>query len=89
MLRSGASGKYLLLAQGDLDAVVTVTGGEKEWDSCAPEVIVREAGGTVTDGDGRPLHLQPERPGPPARGGVEQRRLPRGCCSSGWRSCFR
>jgi 3'-phosphoadenosine 5'-phosphosulfate (PAPS) 3'-phosphatase len=32
-LRSGASGKYLLLSQGDLDAVVTVTGGEKEWDS--------------------------------------------------------
>jgi len=64
-LRSGASGKYLLLAQGDLDAVVTVTGGEKEWDSCAPEVIVREAGGTVTDGDGRPLLYNQKDPGRP------------------------
>jgi 3'(2'),5'-bisphosphate nucleotidase len=64
-LRSGASGKYLLLAHGDLDAVVTVTGGEKEWDSCAPEVIVREAGGTVTDGDGRPLTYNQRDPGRP------------------------
>ena len=34
---------------------MTVTRGEKEWDTCAPELIVREAGGVVTDGDGRPL----------------------------------
>jgi 3'(2'), 5'-bisphosphate nucleotidase len=54
-IRWGASGKYTALAQGDLDAVVTATFGEKEWDSCAPELIVREAGGIVTDGDGRPL----------------------------------
>lgn len=54
-IRSGASGKYLLLARGELDAVITATGGEKEWDSCAPEVIVREAGGVMTDGDGNPL----------------------------------
>ena len=32
-----------------------ITRGEKEWDTCAPELIVREAGGLVTDGDGRPL----------------------------------
>jgi 3'(2'),5'-bisphosphate nucleotidase len=61
VLRSGASTKYTALARGDLDAVVTVTFGEKEWDSCAPEVIVREAGGTVTDGDGARLRYnQPD-----------------------------
>jgi 3'(2'),5'-bisphosphate nucleotidase len=54
-VRWGASGKYTALAQGDLEAVVTVTFGEKEWDSCAPELIVREAGGAVTDGHGQPL----------------------------------
>ena len=54
-LRTGASTKYTALAEGALDGVVTVTRGEKEWDTCAPELIVREAGGTVTDGDGRPL----------------------------------
>jgi 3'-phosphoadenosine 5'-phosphosulfate (PAPS) 3'-phosphatase len=51
----GASQKYAALAEGVLDAVVTITPSEKEWDTCAPELLVREAGGTVTDGDGRPL----------------------------------
>jgi 3'-phosphoadenosine 5'-phosphosulfate (PAPS) 3'-phosphatase len=63
--RSGASGKYLLLAQGDLDAVITASGGEKEWDSCAPEVIVREAGGVMTDGDGQPLRYNQRDVGRP------------------------
>jgi 3'(2'), 5'-bisphosphate nucleotidase len=54
-LRTGASTKYTALAEGALDGVVTVTRGEKEWDTCAPEIIVREAGGAVSDGDGRPL----------------------------------
>jgi 3'(2'),5'-bisphosphate nucleotidase len=54
-LRTGASTKYMALAEGTLDGVVTITGGEKEWDTCAPELVVREAGGVVTDGDGRPL----------------------------------
>lgn len=59
--RTGASLKYLALAAGEIDGVVTSTGGEKEWDTCAPELIVREAGGTVTDGDGRPLRYnQPD-----------------------------
>lgn len=54
-VRTGASTKYTALAEGRLDGVVTITRGEKEWDTCAPELIVREAGGQVTDGDGRPL----------------------------------
>ena len=54
-VRLGASLKYTALAEGLLDAVVTVTGSEKEWDTCAPELLVTEAGGTVTDGDGQPL----------------------------------
>ena len=28
---------------------------EMEWDTCAPEVVLTEAGCTVTDGDGRPF----------------------------------
>jgi 3'(2'), 5'-bisphosphate nucleotidase len=60
-LRTGASVKYTALAEGALDGVVTVSGGEKEWDTCAPEIIVREAGGVVSDGDGRPLRYnQPQ-----------------------------
>jgi 3'(2'),5'-bisphosphate nucleotidase len=51
----GASTKYLALARGDLDALVTLTAGEKEWDTCAPELVLREAGGAISDGDGQPL----------------------------------
>jgi 3'-phosphoadenosine 5'-phosphosulfate (PAPS) 3'-phosphatase len=54
-VRMGASAKYLALARGELEALITLTTGEKEWDTCAPELVVREAGGTVTDLDGRPL----------------------------------
>jgi 3'-phosphoadenosine 5'-phosphosulfate (PAPS) 3'-phosphatase len=51
----GASVKALRLAQGDLDVTVTLHGRESEWDTCAPGLIVLEAGGRVSDADGAPL----------------------------------
>jgi 3'(2'), 5'-bisphosphate nucleotidase len=48
----GASVKFMALAEGRLDAVINASTSEHEWDTCAPEVIVREAGGTITDLDG-------------------------------------
>jgi 3'(2'), 5'-bisphosphate nucleotidase len=51
----GASVKHMALARGDLDAVLNLSPAEQEWDTCAPEVILREAGCTVTDGDGKPM----------------------------------
>ncbi len=48
----GASTKLVAVAAGDLDAVINLSSGECEWDTCAPEVIVREAGGVYTDGTG-------------------------------------
>lgn len=51
----GASVKFLELAAGALDAVVTVTAGESEWDTCAPELVVHQAGGLVSDTAGAPL----------------------------------
>ena len=57
----GASVKLMAVAQGTLDAVVSFTPAEREWDTCAPEVIVREAGGAYTDLDGHPLRYnQPD-----------------------------
>jgi len=49
----GASVKYMALARGELDLVINLSPGEQEWDTCAPEVVMREAGGVLTDGDGR------------------------------------
>ncbi|HEY4185636.1 MAG TPA: 3'(2'),5'-bisphosphate nucleotidase CysQ [Polyangia bacterium] len=51
----GASVKLMSVAEGTLDAVASFTPHESEWDTCAPEVIVREAGGAYSDLDGNPL----------------------------------
>ncbi len=57
----GASTKLMAVAAGELDAVINLSSGEQEWDTCAPEVIVREAGGTYTDAAGNPFHYnQPD-----------------------------
>lgn len=48
--------KACYIAAGNLDAYLTVSnGGTKEWDTCAPSVIVEEAGGNVTDCYGNPF----------------------------------
>lgn len=52
----GASIKHMMLARGELDAVINLGSAEMEWDSCAPEIVIREAGGTYTHGDGTAFH---------------------------------
>jgi 3'(2'), 5'-bisphosphate nucleotidase len=57
----GASVKHMRVAAGELDAVINLSSGELEWDTCAPEVVIREAGGTYTDADGQPFRYnQPD-----------------------------
>ncbi|MBI3073322.1 MAG: 3'(2'),5'-bisphosphate nucleotidase CysQ [Deltaproteobacteria bacterium] len=51
----GASTKAMAIAKGRLDVTVALNRDEKDWDTCAPEVIVCEAGGMVTDLGGAPL----------------------------------
>ncbi len=53
--RVGASVKLMALARGDLELCLWLHAAEKAWDTCAPEVIVREAGGAMTDVDGNRL----------------------------------
>ena len=51
----GASVKHMATAAGALEAVINLSPGECDWDTCAPEAILREAGGALTDGDGHPF----------------------------------
>ena len=51
----GASTKSISLAKGDVDASVRFTDKTKEWDVCAPELIVREAGGIFLDSKLKPF----------------------------------
>jgi 3'(2'), 5'-bisphosphate nucleotidase len=54
-VQMGASVKHMALARGDLDGVLNLSQSEQEWDTCAPEVVLTEAGCKVTDGDGNPF----------------------------------
>lgn len=53
---SGSVGlKVGLLATGQCDLYIHPSPGLKEWDTCAPEAILRAAGGAIGDAWGRPL----------------------------------
>jgi 3'(2'), 5'-bisphosphate nucleotidase len=55
VVKSGASTKSILLASGKADASVRYTPSTKEWDVCAPELVVTEAGGIFVDSEGVPF----------------------------------
>jgi 3'(2'), 5'-bisphosphate nucleotidase len=55
-LNVGSVGLKLgLIARGERDLYVNPSGHSKLWDACAPEAILVEAGGRLTDACGRPL----------------------------------
>ncbi len=47
--------KIGLIARGQAEFYVHPNPGTKEWDTCAPDIIVREAGGRMTDCWNRPI----------------------------------
>ncbi len=47
--------KVGLIVEQQCDLYVHLSPRTKQWDTCAPEVILREAGGAITDLFGRPL----------------------------------
>ncbi|HET8655862.1 MAG TPA: 3'(2'),5'-bisphosphate nucleotidase CysQ [Longimicrobiaceae bacterium] len=53
------------IAEGRRDLYVHPVAFMKEWDTCAPEVILREAGGAVTDCRGEPLRYNKPDPRQP------------------------
>ena len=52
LVRMGASTKMMAVACDELDVTLCLNDRENEWDTCAPEVIISESGGTMTDVDG-------------------------------------
>jgi 3'(2'), 5'-bisphosphate nucleotidase len=47
--------KLGLIAMGEMDLYVNPSSKSKAWDTCAPEALLREAGGKITDLWGQPL----------------------------------
>jgi 3'(2'), 5'-bisphosphate nucleotidase len=63
---SGSVGvKCGLIAAGECDLYVHPVPYLREWDTCAPEVVLREAGGAVTDCLGEPLRYNKPEPTQP------------------------
>lgn len=55
-IRRGSVGiKIGLLVEQQCDIYIHLSPRTKQWDTCAPEIILREAGGTITDLFGNPL----------------------------------
>ncbi len=62
-IRHGSVGmKISLLATRQADLYIHPSPGTKEWDLCAPEAILRAAGGEMTDMYGRPLRYNKPDP---------------------------
>ena len=57
-----------MVAAGTADLYVHPVPYLKEWDTCAPEAMLRAAGGRVTDCGGAPLRYGKDHPGQP--GGI-------------------
>ena len=63
VIASGSVGlKCALIAEGKRDLYVHPSPRLKEWDTCAPEVLLLEAGGEVTDCLGEPLRYNKPDP---------------------------
>ncbi|MFA6829178.1 MAG: 3'(2'),5'-bisphosphate nucleotidase CysQ [Bacilli bacterium] len=55
VIHQGASIKAYYLACGKGDCSVRYTSMTKEWDTCAPDLIVKEAGGIFVDSNGKEI----------------------------------
>lgn len=66
VMPSGSVGvKCALVADGRRDVYIHPVPYLKEWDTCAPEVVLREAGGVVSDCHGEPLRYNKPDPRQP------------------------
>jgi myo-inositol-1(or 4)-monophosphatase len=59
--RSSIAYRMALVAEGQFDAMVSLS-KKSDWDLAAADLIVREAGGRVTTGEGETLHYNREEP---------------------------
>lgn len=60
-VRSGSVGVKLgMVATGEADLYLHPASGTRLWDACAPDALVRGAGGVLTDCRGRPIPYESE-----------------------------
>jgi myo-inositol-1(or 4)-monophosphatase len=59
--RASIAYRMALVAKGEFDAMISLS-EKSEWDVAAGDLIVREAGGRVTTGEGKLLRYNQPRP---------------------------
>ncbi len=60
-MEAGSVGyKVGLIAEGKAEGYLTFSDKSSQWDTCAPQVILEEAGGKMTDIEGEPLEYKEE-----------------------------
>jgi 3'(2'), 5'-bisphosphate nucleotidase len=79
VLRGSVGIKVGLIVEQQCDLYVHLSPRTKQWDTCAPEIILREAGGSITDLFGQPLGYNKaqvqNRNGVVASNGVAHKRI--------------
>lgn len=79
VLRGSVGIKVGLIVEQQCDLYVHLSPRTKQWDTCAPEIILREAGGSITDLFGQPLSYNKaqvqNRNGVVASNGVAHKRI--------------
>lgn len=53
--KRGSTSKICVIARGDAEVYVNTSDKTSEWDTCAPSIILKEAGGKITDMEEREL----------------------------------
>lgn len=48
-IKRGSTSKMCIIAKGDAEIYVNTSDRTGEWDTCAPQIILEEAGGKITD----------------------------------------
>lgn len=59
-IEEGSGAKLCVIAKGDAEAHINTNFRAGKWDIAAPQIILEEAGGIVTDLDGKPIDYQKE-----------------------------
>lgn len=54
-IRVGSAIKACMIAHGKAEVCYSIGHGTKEWDTCAPQLVVEEAGGTYQQNHGEPI----------------------------------
>ena len=85
VVMGGMGMKVLNLALGVGDIYLSPLNLAKEWDTCAPEAVLRAAGGIMTDGRGYPLRYNKEDCGTPHGWVATNGLLHQTCLDALWR----